>query len=194
MGIATSTVASIVNTGFAVGAQEARKDAIARNTIPQINQNSQSKNSNAFSQTQSQLSPERSALYVQSDAINKAVSEKEQQKHKEDRLKNDEKEGREAKVHSSEGESTAQEPQASSASYSAAVSTAVSATGSSLDSEVTQAGVIHEAASAVLGAAYSEDADEKREKGSGFTSKVVAEAYNAIVPKDALGKNVNVHS
>ena len=194
MGIATSTVTSIVNTGIAIGAQEARKDAIARNSIPQINQNAQSKNSNAFSQAQSQLAPEQSALYVQSDAINKVVSEREQQKHKEDKLKNEERESKEKSLEDGDFEDVNELQGVKGNSSVAHVSTSVSASGNSLDKDVTSIGVIHESASAVLGATYSEEADDRREKGNGFSSKVIASTYNAINPNVSLGRNVNVHS
>lgn len=194
MGIATSTVTSIVNTGIAIGAQEARKDAIARNSIPQINQNAQSKNSNAFSQAQSQLAPEHSALYVQSDAINKVVSEREQQKHKGDKLKNEERESKEKSLEDGDFEGVNELQGVKGTSAVAHVSTSVSASGNSLDKDVTSIGVIHESASAVLGSTYSEEADDRREKGNGFSSKVIASTYNAINPNVSLGRNVNVHS
>ena len=76
MDIATSTISNIVTAGVPHAAQEARRDSMARETIPQINQNAQSANNAAVSQGSVQTAPVNSSLFIQTDVLIKANGEK----------------------------------------------------------------------------------------------------------------------
>ena len=69
MDIATSTISNIVTAGVPHAAQEARRDSMARETIPQINQNAQSANNAAVSQGSVQTAPVNSSLFIQTDVL-----------------------------------------------------------------------------------------------------------------------------
>lgn len=178
MDIATSTISNIVTAGVPHAAQEARRDSMARETIPQISQNAQSANNAAVSQGSVQTAPVNSNLFIQTDVLIKANGEK--VNGKKEFAKTEKKED----TKETKGSATSK---ASSSS---------SATGASLGQSVTASGAMNAALGGSFGsstgASYSQDAEDKRKKGEGYSSKAIANKYNSSRPKFNLGMSVNV--
>lgn len=178
MDIATSTISNIVTAGVPHAAQEARRDSMARETIPQINQNAQSANNAAVSQGSVQTAPVNSSLFIQTDVLIKANGEK--VSSKKELAKTEKKED------TKETKGTGGGKAASSSSASRA----------SLNQNVTASGAMNAALGGSFGsstgASYSQDAEDKRKKGEGYSSKAIANKYNSSRPKFNLGMSVNV--
>lgn len=178
MDIATSTISNIVTAGVPHAAQEARRDSMARETIPQINQNAQSANNAAVSQGSVQTAPVNSSLFIQTDVLIKANEEK--VSSKKELAKTEKKED------TKETKGTGGGKAASSSS----------ASGASLNQNVTASGAMNAALGGSFGsstgASYSQDAEDKRKKGEGYSSKAIANKYNSSRPKFNLGMSVNV--
>lgn len=178
MDIATSTISNIVTAGVPHAAQEARRDSMARETIPQINQNAQSANNAAVSQGSVQTAPVNSSLFIQTDVLIKANGEK--VSSKKELAKTEKKED------TKETKGTGGGKAASSSS----------ASGASLNQNVTASGAMNAALcgsfGSSTGASYSQDAEDKRKKGEGYSSKAIANKYNSSRPKFNLGMSVNV--
>lgn len=178
MDIATSTISNIVTAGVPHAAQEARRDSMARETIPQINQNAQSANNAAVSQGRVQTAPVNSSLFIQTDVLIKANGEK--VSSKKELAKTEKKED------TKETKGTGGGKAASSSS----------ASGASLNQNVTASGAMNAALGGSFGsstgASYSQDAEDKRKKGEGYSYKAIANKYNSSRPKFNLGMSVNV--
>lgn len=178
MDIATSTISNIVTAGVPHAAQEARRDSMARETIPQINQNAQSANNAAVSQGSVQTAPVNSSLFIQTDVLIKANGEK--VSSKKELAKTEKKED------TKETKGTGGGKAASSSS----------ASGASLNQNVTASGTMNAALGGSFGsstgASYSQDAEDKRKKGEGYSSKAIANKYNSSKPNFNLGMSVNV--
>lgn len=178
MDIATSTISNIVTAGVPHAAQEARRDSMARETIPQINQNAQSANNAAVSQGSVQTAPVNSSLFIQTEVLIKANGEK--VSSKKELAKTEKKED------TKETKGTGGGKAASSSS----------ASGASLNQNVTASGAMNAALGGSFGsssgASYSQDAEDKRKKGEGYSSKAIANKYNSSRPKFNLGMSVNV--
>lgn len=178
MDIATSTISNIVTAGVPHAAQEARRDSMARETIPQINQNAQSANNAAVSQGSVQTAPVNSSLFIQTDVLIKANGEK--VSCKKELAKTEKKED------TKETKGTGGGKAASSSS----------ASGASLNQNVTASGAMNAALGGSFGsstgASYSQDAEDKRKKGEGYSSKAIANKYNSSRPNFNLGMSVNV--
>lgn len=178
MDIATSTISNIVTAGVPHAAQEARRDSMARETIPQINQNAQSANNAAVSQGSVQTAPVNSSLFIQTDVLIRANGEK--VSSKKELAKTEKKEDTKETKGTGGG-------QAASSS---------SASGASLNQNVTASGAMNAALGGSFGsstgASYSQDAENKRKKGEGYSSKAIANKYNSSRPKFNLGMSVNV--
>ena len=178
MDIATSTISNIVTAGVPHAAQEARRDSMARETIPQINQNAQSANNAVVSQGSVQTAPVNSSLFIQTDVLIKANGEK--VSSKKELAKTEKKED------TKETKGTGGGKAASSSS----------ASGASLNQNVTASGAMNAALGGSFGsstgASYSQDAEDKRKKGEGYSSKAIANKYNSSSPKFNLGMSVNV--
>ena len=178
MDIATSTISNIVTAGVPHAAQEARRDSMARENIPQINQNAQSANNAAVSQGSVQTAPVNSSLFIQTDVLIKANGEK--VSSKKELAKTEKKED------TKETKGTGGGKAASSSS----------ASGASLNQNVTASGAMNAALGGSFGsstgASYSQDAEDKRKKGEGYSSKAIANKYNSSRPNFNLGMSVNV--
>ena len=178
MDIATSTISNIVTAGVPHAAQEARRASMARETSPQINQNAQSANNAAVSQGSVQTAPVNSSLFIQTDVLIKANGEK--VSSKKELAKTEKKED------TKETKGTGGGKAASSSS----------ASGASLNQTVTASGAMNAALGGSFGsstgASYSQDAEDKRKKGEGYSSKAIANKYNISRPKFNLGMSVNV--
>lgn len=178
MDIATSTISNIVTAGVPHAAQEARRDSMARETIPQINQNAQSANNAAVSQGSVQTAPVNSSLFIQTDVLIKANGEK--VSSKKELAKTEKKED------TKETKGTGGGKAGSSSS----------ASGASLNQNVTASGAMNAALGGSFGsstgASYSQDAEDKRKKGEGYSSKAIANKYNSSRPNFNLGMSVNV--
>lgn len=178
MDIATSTISNIVTAGVPHAAQEARRDSMARETIPQINQNAQSANNAAVSQGSVQTAPVNSSLFIQTDVLIKANGEK--VSSKKELAKTEKKED------TKETKGTGGGKAASSSS----------ASGASLNQNVTASGAMNAALGGSFGsstgASYSQDAEDKRKKGEGYSSKAIANKYNSSRPNFNFGMSVNV--
>ena len=178
MDIATSTISNIVTAGVPHAAQEARRDSMARETIPQINQNAQSANNAAVSQGSVQTAPVNSSLFIQTDVLIKANGEKVNSKKEFSKT--------EKKEDTKETKGTGGGKAASSSS----------ASGASLNQNVTASGAMNAALGGSFGsstgASYSQDAEDKRKKGEGYSSKAIANKYNSSKPNFNLGMSVNV--
>ena len=178
MDIATSTISNIVTAGVPHAAQEARRDSMARETIPKINQNAQSANNAAVSQGSVQTAPVNSSLFIQTDVLIKANGEK--VSSKKELAKTEKKED------TKETKGTGGGKAASSSS----------ASGASLNQNVTASGAMNAALGGSFGsstgASYSQDAEDKRKKGEGYSSKAIANKYNSSRPNFNLGMSVNV--
>ena len=178
MDIATSTISNIVTAGVPHAAQEARRDSMLRETIPQINQNAQSANNAAVSQGSVQTAPVNSSLFIQTDVLIKANGEK--VSSKKELAKTEKKED------TKETKGTGGGKAASSSS----------ASGASLNQNVTASGAMNAALGGSFGsstgASYSQDAEDKRKKGEGYSSKAIANKYNSSRPNFNLGMSVNV--
>ena len=178
MDIATSTISNIVTAGVPHAAQEARRDSMARETIPQINQNAQSANNAAVSQGSVQTAPVNSSLFIQTDVLIKANGEKVSSKKE---------------LAKTEKTEDTKETKGTGGGKAASSS---SASGASLNQNVTASGAMNAALGGSFGsstgASYSQDAEDKRKKGEGYSSKAIANKYNSSRPKFNLGMSVNV--
>ena len=178
MDIATSTISNIVTAGVPHAAQEARRDSRARETIPQINQNAQSANNAAVSQGSVQTAPVNSSLFIQTDVLIKANGEKVSSKKE---------------LTKTEKKEDTKETRGTSGGKAASSS---SASGASLNQNVTASGAMNAALGGSFGsstgASYSQDAEDKRKKGEGYSSKAIANKYNSSKPNFNLGMSVNV--
>ena len=178
MDSAISTISNIVTAGVHHAAKEDRRDSMARETIPQINQNAQSANNAAVSQGSVQTAPVNSSLFIQTDVLIKANGEK--VSSKKELAKTEKKED------TKETKGTGGGKAASSSS----------ASGASLNQNVTASGAMNAALGGSFGsstgASYSQDAEDKRKKGEGYSSKAIANKYNSSRPNFNLGMSVNV--
>ena len=178
MDIATSTISNIVTAGVPHAAQEARRDSMLRETIPQINQNAQSANNAAVSQGSVQTAPVNSSLFIQTDVLIKANGEKVSSKKE---------------LTKTEKKEDTKETRGTSGGKAASSS---SASGASLNQNVTASRAMNAALGGSFGsstgASYSQDAEDKRKKGEGCSSKAIANKYNSSRPKFNLGMSVNV--
>ena len=178
MDIATSTISNIVTAGVPHAAQEARRDSMLRETIPQINQNAQSANNAAVSQGSVQTAPVNSSLFIQTDVLIKANGEKVSSKKE---------------LTKTEKKEDTKETRGTSGGKAASSS---SASGASLNQNVTASGAMNAALGGSFGsstgASYSQDAEDKRKKGEGYSSKAIANKYNSSKPNFNLGMSVNV--
>lgn len=178
MDIATSTISNIVTAGVPHAAQEARRDSMVRETIPQISQNAQSSGNAAVSQGSVQTAPVNTNLFIQADVLIKTNGEK--VTSKKETSKTDKKEDTKEAKGAGGGK-------ASSSS---------SATGASLGQNVTASGSMNAALGGSFGsstgASFSQDAEDKRQKGEGYSSKAIANRYNSSRPKFNLGMSVNI--
>lgn len=179
MDIATSTISNIVTAGVPHAAQEARRDSMARETIPQINQNAQSANNAAVSQGSVQTAPVNSSLFIQTDVLIKANGEKVSSKKE---LAKTEKKEDTKETKGTGGGKAASSSSASGASLNQNVTTASGAMNAALGGSFGSS----------TGASYSQDAEDKRKKGEGYSSKAIANKYNSSRPKFNLGMSVNV--
>ena len=187
MDIATSVISNMAVASFPHAAAEARRDTLARETIPQINQTAQSLNGQATSQGSVQTAPANANLYAQADALIKVGQEKHNQGKKEGKVSKKEEESSDTK--GLKGKS--------------ASSTSLTSTGASLDQNVTAAGATNAALGGAFGsnsnqnqggATYSEDLDKRHQKGEGFSSKAIAKAYNRVIPHQNLGLSLDVQA
>lgn len=184
MDIATSTISNIAVASYPHAATEARRDNLARETIPQINQTAQSLNGQATSQGSVQTAPANANLYAQADALIKVGQEKHNQSKKEEKVSKKEEDSSDTK--GIKGKS--------------ASSTSSTSTGASLDQNVTAAGATNASLGGSFGsnnqsqggASYSEDLDKRHQKGEGFSSKAIAKAYNKVIPHQNLGLSLDV--
>ena len=69
MDIVNSTISNVVNIGLPQGAAEARRDSMARETIPQLNQNAASSQNQGAAQNTAANVPTSSNLFIQTAAI-----------------------------------------------------------------------------------------------------------------------------
>lgn len=181
MDVASSAISNVVNTSFPHAAQEARRDALAKETIPQLNQSANSNPNNAVAQGQSQLNPAQSSLFIQAETIIKTQSEKSINKDN--------------KVDKKEGTST-KEAKESSSTKGAASTTSTS--GQSLQSPVDGIGQMKAALGGSFGANnganYSDVFEKKRKKGQGFSGKAIAKTYNSSLPSNNIGTMLDIQS
>ncbi len=182
MDIATSSISNMVMANIPHAAQEARRDSIARETIPQVSHLSKGLNSQTTAHGNAQLAPANSNLYIQAD--NLIRSEQIQKKSQ----KKTERENKKDQI-STENNSSSQSVKASSSASTATVSSNTLNNGVEKISSV-QAAL--DGAYGNTGASYSVDADNKREKESGYSSKVIASTYNAIIPDTSKGQTIDV--
>ncbi len=186
MDIASTTISNIAVAAYPHAAQEARRDSLAKAAIPQIDQTSKQLNSQASGQGSAQLAPANANLYIQADSMLKVDAERRSQNTR----KNQKSAKREGTETVSEDKSTTA---AKAGAQSAVASSSVS--GQSLDGNITAASKVNAALGGSYGgngASYSADAESKREKGEGYSSKVIASTYNGIAPSYTLGRSLDV--
>lgn len=178
MDVATSTISNLGIANIPHAAQEARRDSIARDTIPQINHIAKGLNTQANAQGNAQLAPANSNLYIQADTIIKTGQEKKGISRKQNR----------GKAQKAEQADTAVASEKTASSVS-------TLSGNSLGEKISDPAAIKAALGGIFGATgatYSQEADSKREKGEGFSSKVIAETYNNIAPDFSKGQQLDV--
>lgn len=178
MDVATSTISNIGIANIPHAAQEARRDSIAREAIPQVNQTAKSLNTQPNVQGNAQLAPANANLYIQADTLIKTEQERKGLGKKQGK----------GKVQKEEQTNKT----ASAETKSSSVSTL---SGNTLNQNVSGPAAIKAALGGAFGstgASYSQEADTKREKGEGFSSKVIADTYNNIVPDFSKGQQLDV--
>ena len=178
MDVATSTISNLGIANIPHAAQEARRDSIARESIPQINHIAKSLNSQANAQGNAQLAPANANLYIQADTINKTVQEKKGIGRKQ-----------------SKGKVQKEEQTDNTAASQKTASSVSTLSGNTLNQKVSDPAALKAALGGVFGASgasYSKEADNRREKGEGFSSKVIAETYNDIAPNFSKGQQLDV--
>jgi len=178
MDIATSTISNIVAAGIPHAAQEARRDSIARETIPQINQTASSLNGQGVAQGNAQLAPANSNLYAQVDNQIRSAHEK---------RNSEKKQSKEVKGHSEAGKTATS---AKAETVSAVGISSQSLSGGVSKNAKTKASLGGSFGS--MGAAYSSESDKRRAKGEGYSSKVIADTYNGIRPNESLGQGLDI--
>ena len=178
MDVATSTISNLGIANIPHAAQEARRDSIARESIPQINHIAKSLNTQANAQGNAQLAPANANLYVQADTLIKTAQEKKGISKKQNKGK--------VQKETQSGNTAAPEKTASTTS---------TLSGNTLSQNISDPAAIKAALGGIFGAtgaSYSQEADSKREKGEGFSSKVIAETYNNIKPDFSKGQQLDV--
>lgn len=178
MDVANSTISNLGIASIPHAAQEARRDSIARETIPQINHTAKSLNGQATAQGNAQLAPANANLYIQADTIIKTGQEKKGIGKKQSK-------GKIQKEEQSEKASTTEKTSSSTSTLS----------GNSLNQKISNPAAIKAAldgAFGASGASYSKEAEDKREKKEGFSSKVIADTYNNIVPDFSKGQQLDI--
>ena len=178
MDVATSTISNLGIANIPHAAQEARRDSIARETIPQISHISKSLNSQATAQGNAQLAPANANLFILADTLIKAGQEKKGISRKQTK----------GKIQNEEQTENASEAKKSASSVS-------TLSGNSLNQKVSDPAAIKAAlggAFGATGASYSKEAEDRRGKGEGFSSKVIADTYNNIVPDFSKGQQLDV--
>ncbi|MGN1282083.1 MAG: hypothetical protein ACI4UM_09340 [Succinivibrio sp.] len=178
MDVATSTISNIIAAGVPHAANEARRDSLARETIPQISQNSATQNSLATSQGAVQTAPANTNLYIQADSLIKTGIER-TGFGKKDAVK-----------------SAKKESGSDSKTTKAASSASSTVSGNSLNQNVEASAKMNASLGGSFGsnggASYSKDAEQRRKKGEGFSPKAIANAYNASEPRQTRGNYLDV--
>ncbi|WP_281071975.1 hypothetical protein [Succinivibrio dextrinosolvens] len=178
MDVATSTISNLGIANIPHAAQEARRDSIARESIPQINHIAKSLNTQPNVQGNAQLAPANANLYVQAETIIKTGQEKKGISKKQSKGK--------VQKEAQGGNTAATEKIASSTS---------TLSGNTLNQNVSEASGVKAALGGSFGstgATYSKEADTRREKGEGFSSKVIADTYNSIIPDNSKGQQLDI--
>lgn len=179
MDVATSTISNIVSAGVPHAANEARRDSLARETIPQVAQNTALANNSAASQGAAQTAPVNTNLFIQADSFIKSGIERTLSGKKDTAKVSKKESGTETK--------SAKAPGASSSTVS----------GNSLNQNIEAAAKMNASlggsyGSTGGGAFYSKDAEQRRKKGEGFSPKAIASAYNASEPRQTRGNFLDV--
>lgn len=181
MDVASSAISNVVNTSFPHAAQEARRDALAKETIPQLNQSANSNPNNAVAQGQSQTNPAQSSLFIQAETIIKSHNDKSVNKEN----KTDRKE-------------TAGTKEAKESNSAKGASSTTSTSGQSLQSPIEGIGQMKAALGGSFGANnganYSDEFEKKRKKGQGFSGKAIAKTYNSSLPSNNIGTMLDIES
>ena len=178
MDIVNSTISNVVNIGLPQGAAEARRDSMARETIPQLNQNAASSQNQGAAHV-----PTSSNLFIQTDSILKVSQEK--NLSQKGTIKNK----KEEKTTEAKAEKAKEQGGASGASSSLS--------SKSLSSKVASIDEIRATLSGAFGKSgvdYSLDADQKREKGNGYKSKTIASKYGSCAQRSVYGNFIDTTS
>ncbi len=179
MDIANSTITTLTTANIPHAAQEARRDSINREVIPEINQTAKSLYGQATSQGNAQLAPANANLYIQADSLLKVSQEKKNQSkntHKSDKSEAEKVETKQKSINST---ATVNVP---------------TITGQTIGSNVNAANGIKAVLSGAYGktgASFSDEAENKKNKGNGYSSKVIAKTYNNIRPNYNLGSGID---
>ena len=181
MDVASSAISNVVKTSFPHAAQEARRDALAKETIPQLNQSANSNPNNAVAQGQSQTNPAQSSLIIQAETNIKTHNDKSVNK--------------ENKADKKESVGSKETKEGSSAK---GASSTTSTSGQSLQSPVDGIGQMKAALGGSFGANnganYSDEFEKKRKKGQGFSGKAIAKTYNSSIPSNNIGTMLDIES
>ena len=181
MDVASSAISNVVNTSFPHAAQEARRDALAKETIPQLNQSANSNPNNSVAQGQSQTNPAQSSLFIQAETIIKSHNDKSVNKEN----KTDKKE-------------TAGTKEAKEGNSAKGASSTTSTSGQALQSPIEGIGQMKAALGGSFGANnganYSDEFEKKRKKGQGFSGKAIAKTYNSSLPSNNIGTMLDIES
>lgn len=183
MDIVNSTISNVVNIGLPQGAAEARRDSMARETIPQLNQNAASSQNQGAAQNTAANVPTSSNLFIQTDSILKVSQEK--NFSQKGTIKNK----KEEKTTEAKAEKAKEQGGASGASSSLS--------SKSLSSKVASIDEIRATLSGAFGKSgvdYSLDADQKREKGNGYKSKTIASKYGSCAQRSVYGNFIDTTS
>lgn len=183
MDVVTSAISNVITTGIPHAAQEARRDSLTKETIPQINQNSASQGNNPSSQGNVANAPSSSNLFIQADAIINTGQTKIGEKKS---LQKDKK-----------TERTSEEKEAKGVSSAKGTGVTSTASGNSFNQKVASASNITAALDGAFGNTgvdYSIDADKHREKGKGYSSKAIADRYKSSNPRLVTGNFIDVNS
>ncbi len=175
MDVANSTITTLTTASIPHAAQEARRDSMNREVIPEISQTAKSLNGQGTAQGNAQLAPANANLYIQADSLLKVGQEKKNQ------TKNTQK---------SNSKETDKVDAKQSTKTSATSASSATVNGQSIGSNVNAAAGLKAVLSGAYGktgASFSDDAEKKKGKGHGYSSKVIAQTYNDIRPNYNLG-------
>lgn len=202
MEIASSFIAAVTPPPFQAGVEEAKRDAQARESIPQPKESHQSSRNDTAADNRGGTSGANSQLYAQSEGLIRAAvdnvrerapqrqnsSSKGTEKSEKNGTGSSSTAGAAARSQSSAAQAAVSGFNASAAAHNAATSISGVA---ALISERTQSAGQERTRKTAKGARYAADLQSAQGTSTNRAGRAVAARYNSIIPNEAMGNTLD---